>query len=63
MLVELTEDQPEYRAKRLEMRARTGNLSGAIEDADWFLEQKPNGIMISRLQQLKAQLERQRDQE
>jgi len=57
ILVGIAEDNPEYRAKRLELRARTGDPSGAVEDADWFLDNKPTGIDLGRLQQLKARLE------
>ncbi len=57
VLVAITPDNPEYRAKRLEIRARTGHPRSALEDAEWFIENQPNGIDLRQLQQLKARLE------
>ena len=59
VLVGIAADDPEFRAKRLEIRARTGQIEAAIEDADWFLEHQPNGTDVGRLQQLKASLQQQ----
>jgi len=62
-LVALVPANPEYRAKRLEMRARTGRLTDAIEDANWFIKNQPDGIDLERLSALlttlKSELERQ----
>ena len=57
LLVSVAGDDPEFRAKRLEMRARTGNPQAALEDANWFLETQPDGINLHQLQQLKARIQ------
>ena len=57
LLVAVSADNPEFRAKRLEMRARTGHYNAALEDANWFLTNQPAGIDLRQLQQLKADLE------
>lgn len=57
LLVGISGDNPEFRAKRLEMRARAGHPASALEDANWFLETRPDGINLQQLQQLKADLE------
>lgn len=59
-LVMLVPGSPEYRAKRLEMRARTGRLTMALEDADWFLENQVEGVDLERLRELRATLESER---
>lgn len=56
-LVMLVPTSPEYRAKRLEMRARTGRLTNALDDANWFLEHQPDGIDLERLRELQTTLE------
>lgn len=56
-LVTLVPTNPEYRAKRLEMRARTGRLSNAVDDANWFIEQQPDGVDLERVRDLRATLE------
>ena len=56
-LVMLVPASPEYRAKRLEMRARTGRLTMALEDADWFLDNQVDGIDLERLRTLRSTLE------
>ena len=56
-LVMLVPASPEYRAKRLEMRARTGRLTNALDDANWFLEHQPDGIDLERLRELRTTLE------
>ena len=65
-LVVVSPDSPEYRAKRLEIRARTGRLTEAIADADWFIEESPEGTNADRLYELRAhlqsELERQNNQ-
>lgn len=58
-LVALDEADPEFRAKRLEMRARTGRLTEAIEDADWFINNKPEGTNVDSLYELRGSLEQQ----
>lgn len=57
VLVSLAGDNPTFRAKRLEMRARTGHPQAALEDADWFLETRPAGINLYELQQLKTRIQ------
>jgi len=52
-------DNVEYRAKRLEMRARTGRLQMAIEDAGWFISQQPAGVDVERVRDLRQSLEMQ----
>ncbi len=56
-LVMLVPASPEYRAKRLEIRARTGRLTNALDDANWFLEHQPDGIDLERLRDLRTSLE------
>ena len=58
-LVALDEENPDYRAKRLEMCARTGRLTEAIADADWFIENEPEGTATDRLYELRARLQEQ----
>ncbi len=64
-LVMLDQQNPEYRAKRLEMRARTGRLSMAIEDANWFINSQSASVDVERVrefrQSLEDQLERQNE--
>ncbi|MEQ9411857.1 MAG: transglutaminase family protein [Fuerstiella sp.] len=62
-LVAIDPEDHESRAKRLEIRARTGRLSEAIRDVDWFIEQQPAGTNPARLYELKAELQRQLDQQ
>ncbi len=61
VMVAIAPDNPEYRAKRLEMRARTGHQRAALEDAKWLIEHQPNGIDLRQLQSLKARLESEAD--
>ena len=56
-LVTLVPTHPKYRAQRLAMRARTGRLTNAIDDANWFLENQPDGIDLERLRDLRTTLE------
>ena len=55
----LDEKDPEMRAKRLEIRARSGRLQEALTDADWFIDNLPEGTNMDRLYELRAALERQ----
>ncbi len=59
VLTELSPDQFEYRARRVEMRARTGRLEDAILDVDWFLRVRPAGTDENRLHELRATLQQQ----
>ncbi len=56
-LVTLVPTSVEYRAKRLEMRARTGRLTNAVDDANWFIEKQPEGVDLERVRDLRATLE------
>lgn len=58
-LVIVIPDNVEYRAKRLEMRARTGRIQMAIDDADWFIRTQPEGVDVERVRQLRQTLEDQ----
>ncbi|MCA9061805.1 MAG: hypothetical protein KDA96_02070, partial [Planctomycetaceae bacterium] len=60
ILVPLAPDDPDYHRKRLEMRARTGRLDLAIEDANWFIDHNPPGVDLDRLYQLRSMLEQQK---
>lgn len=53
----------EYRAKRLEMRARTGRLGMAIADAEWFISERPDGVDVERVRQLRQTLQDQLEQQ
>jgi regulator of sirC expression with transglutaminase-like and TPR domain len=56
MLVPMT---PEHRAKRLEMRARTGRLEMAIRDAGWFVDNPTPGVDVERVREFRNSLELQ----
>jgi regulator of sirC expression with transglutaminase-like and TPR domain len=56
-LVAIEPDSAEFRAYRTDLRMRTQRLAEAIEDVDWFLEEKPPGADLERLQELRDVLE------
>jgi len=58
-LTTVSPENVEYRAKRLEMRARTGRTQMAIDDADWFIRTQPDGVDVERVRQLRQTLEEQ----
>ena len=58
-LVVLDTSEPQTRARRLELRARTGRISEALEDANWFIREQPEGTNTDRLYELRAELQRQ----
>jgi regulator of sirC expression with transglutaminase-like and TPR domain len=60
-LVMLEPLNPEHRAKRLEMRARTGRLEMAIRDASWFITNPTPGVDVERVRELRNSLELQLD--
>ena len=62
-LVLLAPDNSEYRAKRLELRARTGRLQLALSDADWFIETQPDDVDVERLRELRRTLEEKIEQQ
>ena len=47
----------ESRARRIQLRGTTGRLAGAIEDIDWMLEKRPEGLDVGRVLQFRADLE------
>lgn len=55
-LVAIAPDDPSFRAKRLEIRARSGRLAEAIADADWFIDNQPDGTNLDSLYELRANL-------
>lgn len=56
-LVALSPTNPEYRAKRLEMRARTGRLENALQDVTWFFDNHQENVDPERLRELQTTLE------
>ena len=58
-LVMLEPMTPEHRAKRLEMRARTGRLEMAIRDAGWFIDNPTPGVDVERVREFRNSLELQ----
>lgn len=62
-LVMLDPMSVEFRAKRLEMRARTGRLQMAIDDASWFIQEQPPGVDVERVRELRTTLEMQQDRQ
>ncbi|HIF01045.1 MAG TPA: trypsin-like serine protease [Fuerstia sp.] len=58
-LVAIDDSALEFRAKRLELRARTGRLAEAIDDANWFIREQPDGTDADRLYELRAEFQRQ----
>ncbi len=50
-------DHLESRARRIQLRGTSGRLAGAIEDIDWMLEKRPDGLDVGRVLQLRADLE------
>ncbi|MFO0977801.1 MAG: transglutaminase family protein [Planctomycetaceae bacterium] len=62
-LVMLDPSSVEFRAKRLEMRARTGRLQMAIDDATWFIQEQPAGVDVERVRELRTSLELQQERQ
>ncbi len=62
-LVMLDPSSVEFRAKRLEMRARTGRLQMAIDDATWFIQEQPGGVDVERVRELRTSLELQQERQ
>lgn len=62
-LVMLDPSSVEFRAKRLEMRARTGRLQMAIDDASWFIREHPAGVDVERVRELRTSLEMQQERQ
>lgn len=58
LLVAMDADDFECRAKRMEIRARTGRLTEAIEDIDWFISQPDEVVVKDVIRELRADLEK-----
>ena len=58
LLVAMDADDFEFRAKRMEIRARTGRLTEAIEDIDWFISQPDEVVVKDVIRELRADLEK-----
>ena len=56
-LVTLAPTNAEYRAKRLEMRARTGRLENALQDVTWFFDNHQENVDPDRLRELQTTLQ------
>ena len=60
-LVRLFPDEPEFRAKRIDLLSRRGQFASAIKDVDWFLDHKPDGVNLERLGEFRVILQQQLD--
>ncbi len=63
LLVALDENDFQHRAKRMEIRSRTGRLAEALVDLDWFMTQPDEAINKDALQELRSELEQQQEQQ
>ena len=52
-------DSLETRARRIDMRIRSGRISEALVDIDWMLDKRPEGMDVNQVLQLRANLEAQ----
>lgn len=50
-------DSLENRARRIDMRIRSGRISEALVDIDWMLDKRPEGMDVNQVLQLRANLE------
>lgn len=57
----LNPSDPEYRAKRMMIRAQTDRLTEAIEDVNWFISNEAFGGDLDQFYELRAEFERRRD--
>lgn len=55
-LVRLFPQEVEFRAKRVDLFSRSGQIDAAIADIDWFLEHKPAGVEVEKLQEFRQYL-------
>ena len=55
-------DSLESRARRIDMRIRSGRISEALVDIDWMLEKRPEGMDVNQVLQLRADLEARQQQ-
>ncbi|MCR9201858.1 MAG: trypsin-like peptidase domain-containing protein [Planctomycetaceae bacterium] len=60
-LAALNSSEPEYRAKRMMIRAQTDRLSEAIDDVNWFIGNEAFGADLDQFYELRAEFERRRD--
>lgn len=58
-LAALDESNPEYRARRMMIRAQTLRFEGAIADVNWFINNKGFGADLDQFYELRADFERQ----
>jgi regulator of sirC expression with transglutaminase-like and TPR domain len=56
-VVAIAPDAGHYRAARAVLRAQTKRLKGALADCDWLLKQRPDGIDLDRVRQLREFIE------
>jgi regulator of sirC expression with transglutaminase-like and TPR domain len=49
-------DLAEERGLRLGLRAQQGDRTGAVEDCDWLLEHRPEGLDVERVEQMRRLL-------
>lgn len=50
-------DSLENRARRIDMRIRSGRISEALVDIDWMLDKRPEGMDVNQVLQMRAELE------
>lgn len=50
-------DSLESRARRIDMRIRSGRIPEALVDIDWMLDKRPDGMDVNQVLQLRANLE------
>ena len=50
-------DSLESRARRIDIRMRSGRIPEALLDIDWMLEKRPEGMDVNHVMQLRADLE------
>lgn len=52
-------DSLDTRARRIDMRIRSGRIPEALIDIDWMLDKRPEGMDVNQVLQLRANLEAQ----
>jgi len=62
-LVAVNPEEFMHRAKRMEIRARTGRLTEAIDDANWFLDHESDNFDKDRIYEFRADLQRRIEQQ
>jgi len=56
-IVAVAPDAGSYRAARAVLRAQTKRLKGALADCDWLLKERPDGVDLDRVRQLREFIE------